>query len=923
MTSTGPEMGSPKRESSSAPEVNEAVESLTEQYNQVVNAQNIFIGHAQRVVFETFDTETLLGQAAPLRAREWAEKLRKHTLLMLGGPYEEKPDVARQIARSLIQTTPEDDEEDTPQRRLRLREWRQTSDSGSLLHAIREEQAPAILLLHNVEPQALDYNVGRVRDEALRGNHLLLMTTERTGDAWDVALQGLQDCWEELHPDQLFDPEALKGVLTGCIQNALTRLPEGLFEQEYDTTGPEYKLIRSWIGGVDLVEIAGRLKTPRRIDAFVEQLCVLAREQHVTPDAIESLIMVVTSLESQITRWFDTRLKPDEQLLAIGLNFFDGLLDDQCFTALERWVADIRAHRDPTQRTYDYVDVENLKYYFEVRPDFEGMRFKALTVAHWRCLFRAAWRKHRRKIISALPVLAHMAAQSDDLELNSSPKQLDQLRLAVSDTLAEIGTYSVSGVQRPLLYLASSRELQVQLVAARAMAGWRGLGMEEQLFGTMKRWQRDSYPREVVAARIHTRDDGNNRPGAREHLYATLALTVAVAARYDPPNELEPRLMELVKQLAQERNDFVRIRFVHTLRSVTELHLEQCRDQGLLRYLLRQHPDLALIVGSNIAHAYASNRELVMELLNEFHAECESPHADSPTRITLLRTLAYVYGSMQYDADGPLTASAGFKQLQEMLRRERDFEVRKTIVEAVSFQALRSFRQVAPLLQRLMDEVEPDESNRVIEMLEQIYLTQRQRLRGGDMWMPWRNREYMVWMDSVRPPTPIEEAMQAWIKDPDFPAAQQIALRASLAFANSLDVAEAHFIVRQAQHLENEAMRNAIPEAAGQAARATYETASWYTRVFVPALATLFTRGQRRAEYRRIVSGLLSVSLAQNARQPASLAFVLEKWKQEGTPDTGALVEQLRSAMKWHPYAGWLPVAGGCVLLLGVLSYLF
>ena len=896
MTSSSPEMDPPSSEPDHEPEEEEAAESLGiyNQYNQVVNAQNIFIGDAQRGAFETFETEALLDQPSPVRAGQWADKLRQHTLLLLGGTYEEKPDVARQIARSLIHTPPPG--EDTPQAKRPLREWRQSSDFASLLHAIREEKVPSILLLHNAEPQALDYNVGRVRDEALRGNHLILMTTERTRDTWEVALQGLRDCWEDLHPDQLFAPQSLMAVLTGCIQNARSRLPEGAFEQEHDSTGPESQVIRSWIGGVELVEIAGRLKTPRRIDAFVEQLCVWSREQDVTAAAVESLIGEVTSLESQMTRWFDTRLTPDEQILAIGLNFFDGLLDDQCFTALERWVADIRAHREPAQRTYDYVDVENLKHYFEVRTDFAGTRFEALTVTHWQCLFRAAWRRHRRKIVSALPVLARMAAQSDDLELNGSPQQLDQLRLAVSDTLTEIGTYSVSGVQSPLLYLASSRDSRVQLVAARAMAGWRGLGMDAQLFDTLRRWQSDSRPRALVTALIH-RHDGDEGPGARERIHATVALTVGVAARYDPPNKLEPRLVELLEQLARERHSFVRQRFNQALRGVLELHLEQCIHQGLLRYLLWQHPDLVLVIGSNIAHAYASDRALVMKFLDELHAESESPRSDGPTRNTLLRTLAYVYGAMAYDSEGPLTASLGLTRLQEMLRRERDREVRKTVVEAVSFQALRGFQKVAPLLQRLMAELNPSESERIVKMLEQLYLTQRQQLRGGDLRMTWRKREYEVWMDSARPLTAVEEALRAWLMDPEFPEAQRIALRASIAFANSLDREEERFFVRQLQHREHEARRDAAPEAADPTASVTYQLAGWYTRVFVPTLVTLFAG----AEYRRIISGLLPVCLALNARQPASLAFVLEKWRLEGAPDTSALVVYLRRAMKCYP----------------------
>jgi hypothetical protein len=874
----------------------------------VVNARDIFLGHAQGERFETLELELLLEEPTPLVAAEFANRVHKNKLLVLGGTYEEKPDVARQIARVLVSETPRNEKEDTRPMELRIRERSHTSDFETLLRAIREEKTPAVLLLHDVQPQSLAYNVGRVRDEASRGQHLVLITTERPNASWEVALQGLQDCWVELHSDQLFDQRVLADDLIKRMNGARSRLPEGVFKEEYEP-------LRSRIGGVELAEIARRLQTPRRVDAFVEQLCLLAREQRVRSADIERLISEATSLERQLTRWFETRLSSDEQLLAIALNFFDGLLDDQCFSALEKWMAHIRAHRDPTQRAFDYIDVENLKDYFQVKSDLLGTRFRALSVAHRRCLFKVAWRTHRRKLISALPVLTRMAAQSDDWELNGSQEQLDELRSAVSDTLAEIGTFSVSAVQRSLLSLASSRDPWVQFVAARAMAIWRVLGKGAQFLETVEHWRTDTRPREIVRAFIGGHDTPDH-PGPMEFIHATLALTVAVAATYDPPNKLDPHLMVLLKQSAQERHGFVRSRFIHTMRSVTALHLEQCREQGLLRHLLRKHPELALTIGSSLAHAYPVNRDQVMKTLDTFHAESERPSFDGPTRITLLCTLAYAYGSMKYGSDGPLTARMGLTRLHEMLNRESDSEVRRAVVEAISFQALRGFQHVAPLLQRLMAELDREETEEFVTLLKDIYLKQRQSLRGGDVRMHWKGRYYRVWLGSKRPLTDIEKVMLVWSQEPDFPVAQQIALRASIAFAESLDKEEVQFIVRQTWQREQEARRNAVPEAMKSSTRASSENSSWYTRVFVPTLVTLFTRGQRRAEHRRIISGLLALSLTQKAREPESLAFVLEKWEQQGDPNMGTIVKKLRTAMEWHSYARWLLIAGGVVLLL-------
>lgn len=893
----------------------QAQDRVFDNYNYTVNVGNIYAGRAPRGEFETLDPKPLWERGPmPHLAHEFAEKARNKGLLVFGGVYEEKPDIARQVALLVRDLSPSE-EKDAPPKERPLREMLSVSSFADLRRAIRAEKDEAILLLHDVQPRDVADDLGPICAE-FRKKHIILMTTDCSMDSWERALQGLPGSWQELPPDQLFDPQELAHTLLSRIVEKCSKLRAGVFEKE------ERELLRSRIGGMTLIEIANRLQTPRRIDAFVEHLCSLAEKQCIDMDAVNKLIGDLTSIEREIDRWFNTRLRPDEQVLAIGLNFFSGLLDNQCFSALEQWVSHIRTHRDPTQRTFDYVDVENLKYYFPEKSDSMGIRFRARSSAHWRHLFAVAWRNHRRKIISALPVLTRMAARSDDWELNESEQHLNELRFAVGDTLAEIGTHSASGVQSPLLHLASSRDEHVQVVAARAIASWRGIDQGKQFFETMKRWREDARLREIVK-RFMPAPDSNDPLEPQEFIQATIALTLAIAATYDPPNRLNSQMVELVMQSAAERHHFVQRRFVYTMRSVAEHHLKQFRDKGLLRTLLRRHPDLALTIGSSIAHVSPYNPKEVSETLRRFHAESKSPQSEGPTRITLMRTLAYAYGSMDYGSSGALTAEEGFERLLVMLKQESEPEIRAAAFEAVAFQALRNFSGVESHLRKLMAELDPGERDKFVGLLAAIYLIQRQALRGGDVWMRWKEHDYVVWLNSARPLTDIEKAMQTWIQDPDSPAAQQIALRASLSFIESLDAAEARFIKGQNQQREHEEKRNAVPQGERRSSKEGAASRSWYTHVFVPTLATLFTRAPHRAEHRRIVSGLLAGALNQHGRWPGGMAFMLERWKRQGDPNMAAIVQKLQRAMKWHPYAGWLPITGGlALLLLGALTFL-
>ena len=206
-------------------------------------------------------------------------------------------------------------------------------------------------------------------------------------------------------------------------------------------------------------------------------------------------------------------LSPREQLLAIGLSFFNGCFEDQLFAALERVIEDVWQKRESSLVSLDYSDLEKLENdYFELADNnnlyesevskfkivetqfypIDTCSLKILSLENRQALLKIAWKSYRRHIISALDVLVDLVQESvaednsykkGQWELYGNKTRQERLRTVISETLSEIGWISsraLNSVQGPLLRLAKSENDRVRSVAASAISRWYAEGKNEQ-----------------------------------------------------------------------------------------------------------------------------------------------------------------------------------------------------------------------------------------------------------------------------------------------------------------------------------------------------------------------------------------------------------------------------------------------------------
>jgi HEAT repeat protein len=650
------------------------------------------------------------------------------------------------------------------------------------------------------------------------------------------------------------------------------------------------------------------------------------------------LVNKFTDKES-IHKWYYHVLTSREQLLALGLSFFDGLFDDQFFAALEEIVESAWQRRDTTLRALDYYDLDNLRNFFNFTETNTSITFIEVRFPKQRqMLLKVAWESHRRLILAALPILVNLVKNSVrryERELYGSPLRCDQLRRVISETISDIGLIASDAVEDTLLNIAADEDINVQAVAAQAMALWRDDNKREfigdegtnhhidrQLFETLQRWQNGARARSLVDAILSERDQKESKEPV-DYIRATIALTVGYAALYDPSDQLSPELLELLKHLISEQNELVRNRvFTHTLPRVILQHIVQLRD--ILPKLLRDIDDLVLALANSLAFAYRFRPKDVLETLHLWNNECKNQRpnriniAQVTSREALLTTVALTYGKIECDKSiGALTPLVAVQHLKIILLEELHPRVREIALFAIGCQANRAFDQVEPELQDLVSrQISQKERQEVAEILTQIYLEQRFQLLGGEQTIEIDNKKYPVWLNSTRPLTIIEQTMVRWVKNKQNPMAQQVATNATANFVSKLEQEEE----RQIKQLREgrDSLETTSITIYGDPIEGGKPPQDWYFGKLIPWLAT------RKADnYRTAIRNLLPEGLRQYKISRDVMDFVLlQKWGNASDADVKAISEKLKSGLWLAENLVWLaPLGIGVTLtLVGVTA---
>lgn len=660
-----------------------------------------------------------------------------------------------------------------------------------------------------------------------------------------------------------------------------------------------------------LSEVAAKLKTPESIDIFVRSLTAV--ESPLEEPKIEELLEKCSGDKRALQQWFNTSLSPHEQLITIGLCLFEGLYDDQFFAVMETLIEQSWHKRDMTLQGLDYCDLDALISYYRLdspgQTDLKKIESRLPKQRHE--LLKMAWDTHRRQIFSALPVIEDLVKNSVlknnvNREIFSSSKKCRLIREVASETLSAIGLKSINSIEDTLyedtlLRLAAEENLEVQAVAARAMAQWRVFNQDEKLFDTLQRWQLQTTARQIIRSILENKNpDIDITP--QIYIKATIALTVGFASLYDPPNQLDATLCKLLEQLAKDAsNPFIRSRLAnYTLPLVTRFHSSLLR--GML-YDMAKNPLLSEPIGASLASAIREGVEESAKILDSWFHRCnrERPERYSKKEIThreaLMAVAAYAYGWLDYEEnDGLVSADKGFERLTIILKNEVSPHVRKAAVEAAILQIIFNLEKAEKYLEYLLSSMDNYEQKTVIEGLVQEHLEQRVQLKGGDEYFKWQGHLYEAWLNEERPLTPIEEMVRKWIKNCDNRITQQVAFR--LKTSKSLvdfEKEEEKFIDQAKKKMEEQEEMRRANERVYQSP--LIETTNADNNVTGSLITRILTTGEEKC--RELVRGVLPEVLKQKAANRVNLDFALKKLRSDPDDDLQVLAKILERVLSF------------------------
>ncbi len=469
-----------------------------------------------KITLENLESEF---QDLPDIKTDIVNKLKAERLLVLGSDLGvDKNELALQLAFIVAKDVVSRNEN------ISIKQWKRNSNNQviDLDIELRNTKDSTIFVLTEIEPQKIIfYSLPQAHQTAKTlAKHWVVASTDRSFTSWHLEPQA-RVFFPELTIEDIYSQD----ILMEKLQEQLEKHNLRQELEKYLNIDIKYKSLE------DLVKNLNNIKNVFRfVELFRQELEKLKNntEDKETNkiDSESSAIHLVSLLELAkndeqfIRRLYYKILKPHEQLLALGLSFFNGCFEDQLFAAFEQVILNAWRKRDPSLPALDYCDLEELKdNYFDFSQNdlYEStlsnfkvvetktyridIRYiKIISLENRRLLYKLAWESHRRQIVNALDVLVDMVKESVEQEnkidsanweLYGDPIRRKKLYSVISQTISDIGlvsTSALSTVQGPLLRLATDNNPRVRDVAASAIGRWCNPGNKQQqeLFRTLQ-----------------------------------------------------------------------------------------------------------------------------------------------------------------------------------------------------------------------------------------------------------------------------------------------------------------------------------------------------------------------------------------------------------------------------------------------------
>ena len=709
----------------------------------------------------------------------------------------------------------------TAGKNISVKECSLASDYYGISATIRAEKGNTVFILNNISPKDVNHNLDELRQSAIRATNeevFIIVNTNLPFKAWPGA-----------NPDYWFIIEQEGLQFKGAVELGLYTRAELLkfLLQSIALRGftTEYRdCLKETLDKV----IPSDIKTPEQISILLD---LYTKNKTKEEKAILDLVQKTKKKEALISQWFNA-LEDDKKLIALGMTLLDGLYDGQFFSMTRKFIADAWEEYNHELKTLDYADLAPLMHFFSfssfdyptLESKFPNQRFQTLS---------AIWDTHRRRINAVLPSIVRVVEDSvsnqyQDWELYGTYEKRVRLREVLSDVLSDIGRLSPQSVEYSMLQLASHDNMGVQIVVARALAGWcesyenltdgKVYNRKTELFELLDNWYSSTRLQSLID--LFREGKGESQNTATTYLRATISLTLGYASVYDEPNCLSKSVLALLQKLIGERNDLVVQRNAQTLRLLLRNHPRQVGGRlfelsGVSNPLFTEWSDFeqfSSAIANGLSDAQSDFPEDVEDILNDWIHYIKSKRPDKvhtsgrlDYRERVIIILCFTLSKLGYKNVKKFTVERAAEVLFELRSKEHHPYIRSLLLDVILNLYERFFTEMEARHSNSIPHIDVDkEIKPFATALQQRYLRERSEQTGGDYWVELGKHKIDTWINAdERPNTEVEEILDKWVNVSNNNAIIMVAAQ-SLIYISKVDSWERTLLT---EYLENRKTR--------------------------------------------------------------------------------------------------------------------
>jgi hypothetical protein len=721
--------------------------------NEIYKIENYFSDNKLAFVSVNLDSYSSENYVAPIFIQDTLKILKNNRILIISGNSNiDKNSLVKHIAYLVKSESPI----------LKVKEFRQyeNADIDNISSHIKEEKHPTIFIFNQATPQVLGYDIVRLQQVAKDKTHYIIISTEASKVAMGVSdsAKSVINFWFDLPEKILYETNKLSKLLDKLLIINNLDILTGTIKKTQEN-------------------IDYQLESPIQIEMFINMLTNTVSENLKTED-ISKLITQIKAESNHISKWFNN-LSETNKLIAIGMMLLDGLYEDQFFIIIDSFFNNAWHSRGSQGKFIDYQNLVPLLSFsrFESLGTYDSI-LKVSSIEKKQALLEYIWKNYKRHIVTSAAILNKLVFNSTNKNnwlLFGTYDKRSTLRNIVATTLSDLGMVTDGAIINLLIELASSEAIWIRAIAAKAIARWREFDKHENTFKLIDDWIQDSD--DILSGMLDSFRANNKTSSkykAKHHLESTIVLVLGYASRYDQPDKISPRLIDVLERLLTSRNGIVRESFENiTLPMIIANHFQVLNNRGLLFKIATY--DYMEILARIFEEIYKYHPEKITNVLDKWIVLYEENNKSSYNTTYLmddydkaLYTVFLTYKLILTDSKIASSSAINREKVLEKLEYFRQIvknsTLKKLIIDVkIDLIGLDLNPQLIKNLKTLEEKVA------VKDELVETYLEERvaqgqEREISSDGYFAIRNYKIPIWLDEKRATVKVENQMYDWIQ---------------------------------------------------------------------------------------------------------------------------------------------------------------